>query len=100
LTTIYDQHHDYWGWDLSGTAESSTFEFKADIRFDEEEIIYIPTALVVLRDAWVKYLAMFVIVGFFLERWASFVYFHQIVETKMMVETFGSQTGVPNFKRF
>ena len=43
---------------------------------------------------------MFVVVGFFLEKSCSFVYFHQVVETKMMVETFGSQVGVPHFKRF
>ena len=40
------------------------------------------------------------VVGFFLEKLCSFVYFHQIVETKMLVVTVGSQVGVPHFKKF
>lgn len=62
------------------------------------DIVYIPKPMEVLLDGWVKYLSVFVVVGFFLEKLCSFVYFHQIIETKMLVDTV--QTTRQNFKPF
>lgn len=97
FTTAYEPLHQHWS---VGEAEGGDFVIEARIRIPQAEILYVPTATEVLRDAWTKYLAMFLVVGFFLEKLCSFVYFHQIVETKMLVETVGSQVGVPHFKKF
>mmetsp|Transcript_18266 Transcript_18266/g.36532 ORF Transcript_18266/g.36532 Transcript_18266/m.36532 type:complete len:322 (+) Transcript_18266:156-1121(+) len=99
LTMVYEGDYSYWT-PAPTSALSSVFKFVADIKIPTMEVTYIPTAVEVLRNAWIQYLSMFVVVGFFLEKVCSFVYFHQIVETKMLVETVGSNVGVPHFKRF
>lgn len=99
LTMTYVPELTHWT-PVVDSASASTFTLTADIKIPTTDIVYIPTAVEVLRDAWIKYLSMFVLVGFFLEKLCSFVYFHQIVETKMLVETVGSNIGVPHFKRF
>lgn len=99
LTMTYKPELTHWT-PVVDSASASTFTLTADIKIPTADIVYIPTAVEVLRDAWIKYLSMFVVVGFFLEKLCSFVYFHQIVETKMLVETVGSNVGVPHFKRF
>jgi hypothetical protein len=97
-TMVYEPQLAYWGAkvdDLSGT-----FTLNAKLNIPTQDIVYVPKPMEVLKDAWVKYLSMFVVVGFFLEKLCSFVYFHQLVETKMLVETVGSTVGVPHFKKF
>ena len=96
----YDGLYQHWTPAGLGADGSEGFVVEARLKIPKSEILYIPTATEVLRDAWTKYLSMFIVVGFFLEKLCSYVYFHQIVETKMLVETVGSQQGVPHFKKF
>jgi hypothetical protein len=102
FTTTLSQQFELWGRHTPSVIPMTTYQFNmtAKIKFPQQEILYIPAALEVVRGAWVAYLSMFVVVGFFLEKLSSFVYFHQIVETKMLVETMSSQTGAPHHKRF
>ena len=46
-----------------------------------------------LKDGWVKYLAMFVVVYYLLDRLLAFAYYHQLVETAMHVELPTSRWG-------
>jgi len=97
-TLAYEPQYNYWGAKIDDLA--GTFTLNAKLNIPTQDILYTPKPMEVLKDAWVKYLSMFVVVGFFLEKLCSFVYFHQLVETKMLVETVGSTTGVPHFKKF
>mmetsp|Transcript_4228 Transcript_4228/g.8561 ORF Transcript_4228/g.8561 Transcript_4228/m.8561 type:complete len:321 (+) Transcript_4228:173-1135(+) len=97
-TMTFEPQFAYWGPKLDNLA--GTFTLKAKLNIPTQDILYTPKPMEVLKDAWIKYLSMFVVVGFFLEKLCSFVYFHQLVETKMLVETMGSQSGVPHFKKF
>jgi len=58
--------------------EYKDFHFHATINYPLQEVRYIPTVLEVLKDAWIKYLSLAVIVGYFLNKISSFVFFHQM----------------------
>jgi hypothetical protein len=99
-TIAFEPQFSHWQPSIAAADGSEGFTIRAKIKIPKSEVLYIPTASEVLRDAWTKYLSMFIVVGFFLEKLCSFVYFHQIVESKMLVESVGSQVGVPHFKKF
>ena len=54
------------------------FNFTSTINYPIQDIRYIPNVIEVLKDAWIKYFSLAVIVGFFLKKIASFVFFHQM----------------------
>merc|ERR1712167_268415 len=60
----------------------------------EQDVLCTPTASEVLKDAWLKYLAIFVVVKYLLEFFASFVAYNQLVDTTMRVETPHEREGV------
>ena len=47
-----------------------------------------------LKDAWIKYLALFVVVKYLLEKLCAFVFYNQLVDTTMRVETAQHRSGV------
>ncbi|KAH8070865.1 hypothetical protein JL721_4780 [Aureococcus anophagefferens] len=70
------------------------FNFTMVMRIPEMEILYTPTASEVLKDAWIKYLALFVVVKYLLEKLCAFVFYNQLVDTTMRVETAQHRSGV------
>ncbi len=96
-TQIFTNTHSYW---TPATTNTDRFSIKTNIKIPVSDVLYIPAATEVLRNAWVTYVSIFIVTAFFLEKLCSFVYFHQIVDTKMLVETVGSNVGVPHFKKF
>ena len=70
------------------------FNFTMVMRIPEMEILYTPTASEVLKDAWIKYLALFVVVKYLLEKLCAFVFYNQLVDTTMRVETPHEREGV------
>jgi hypothetical protein len=41
-------------------------------------VSYTPDVAEVVKDAWIQYLAMLVVVAFLIDRFSSFVYFNQV----------------------
>jgi transmembrane protein 231 len=76
--------------DLAGT----TFNFTATIRYPQAEVMYTPAVSEVLFDAWVRYLALLVVVMYLLDAFLYFVYYHQLVHTHQYSE--GQPTGSLN----
>ena len=70
------------------------FNLTMVLRVPQQDILYTPTASEVLKDAWLKYLAIFVVVKYLLEFFASFVAYNQLVDTTMRVETPHEREGV------
>ena len=64
------------------------------MRVPDQDIYYTPTASEVLKDAWIKYLALFVVTKYLLEYFCSFVFYNQLVDTPMRVETPHEREGV------
>ena len=72
----------------------ANFNLTFVLRVPQQDILYTPTASEVLKDAWLKYLAIFVVVKYLLEFFASFVAYNQLVDTTMRVETPHEREGV------
>ena len=70
------------------------FNLTMVLRVPIQDITYTPTASEVLKDAWLKYLAIFVVVKYLLEYFSSFVAYNQLVDTIMRVETPHDREGV------
>jgi transmembrane protein 231 len=70
------------------------FNLTMVMRIPEADVRYTPTASEVLKDAWVKYLAIFVVVKYLLEKLCAFVFYNQLVDTVMRVETAQDRSGV------
>mmetsp|Transcript_38727 Transcript_38727/g.60518 ORF Transcript_38727/g.60518 Transcript_38727/m.60518 type:complete len:108 (-) Transcript_38727:234-557(-) len=85
-----------WDFAPSYVAERQSFSFNltAVLQIPIEQVSYTPDISEVLKDAWIQYLSMAVVVGFLLQRLSSFVCYYQIVETDMRVETSTSRKGV------
>ena len=96
-TMDYDQQYSVWSpapppMDQYGVFEE--FNLTMVMRIPEMDVLYTPTASEVLKDAWLKYLALFVVVKYLLEKLCSFVFYNQLVETTMRVEVAQDRTGV------
>jgi len=72
----------------------ANFNLTMVLRVPQQDILYTPTASEVLKDAWLKYLAIFVVVKYLLEFFASFVAYNQLVDTTMRIETPHERDGV------
>lgn len=62
------------------------FNLTIDMRVPQGDVLYTPTATEVLKHAWVKYLAMLVVVVYLLDKLCSFIFYNQLVDTTMCVE--------------
>eukprot|EP00632_Arachnochrysis_sp_CCMP2950_P014664 CAMPEP_0185695460 /NCGR_PEP_ID=MMETSP1164-20130828/4537_1 /TAXON_ID=1104430 /ORGANISM="Chrysoreinhardia sp, Strain CCMP2950" /LENGTH=334 /DNA_ID=CAMNT_0028362319 /DNA_START=1 /DNA_END=1005 /DNA_ORIENTATION=+ len=98
--TTMDFRSFYEVWSPSGAVEgadvdqsSSHFNLTLNLRIPTADVLYTPTASEVLKDAWIKYLSIFVVVAFLLDRLCAFVFYYQLVETTMRVETSHSRHG-------
>lgn len=105
FTTNIDNTYAMWGGmspapndatDLSGRS----FNFTMNLRYPESEIIYTPTVSEVLFDAWVRYLALLVVVVYLLDAFLYFVYYHQLVHTQQYSEVQSSVQQVGGLSRF
>jgi hypothetical protein len=74
--------------DLSGRS----FNFTAKIRYPQVEVLYTPTLSEVFFDAWVRYLALLVVVMYLLDAFLYFVYYHQLVHTHQYSEGQATET--------
>lgn len=54
--------------------EESDFRFEMKVDIPEQEVLFIPTLLEVLKDAWVKYLSVVILWWILLERIKSFAF--------------------------
>ena len=63
--------------DTSSTNDGQ-FNFTLTINIPEQGVRYIPKAADVLKDAWIKYLSLFVVVSYLLRSFCSFVFNHQM----------------------
>lgn len=75
-----------------------TFNITMVLRVPMQDILYTPTASEVFKDAWIKYLAIFVVVKYLLEYFCSFVAYNQLVDTTMRVETAHEKEGIKSTK--
>jgi len=68
--------------DVTSTTDKQ-FNFTLTLNIPEQEVRYIPKAADVLKDGWIKYLSLFVVVSYLLRTFCSFVFNHQIVGTRV-----------------
>jgi hypothetical protein len=78
---------DYVWWRASATPYDATaarpsFNLTATLRFPLTRVSYIPDVAEVLKNAWIQYLAMLVLVAFLVDRLLSFVCYHQVRQTR------------------
>ena len=57
----------------ASSGEANTFHLKMKVDVPEQDIIYIPTLVEVLKDGWVKYLSVVVLCWYLVERIKGFV---------------------------
>jgi len=69
-----------------GGAGARVFNVTATVRVPIERVSYTPQISEVLLDGWVKYFAMLVVVGYVLNKLLSFIYFNQLMETRVFVD--------------
>lgn len=60
------------------TGENDTFRLRMKIDVPEQEVLYIPTLVEILKDAWVKYLSVVVLCWLLLKRIKSFLFNHSL----------------------
>lgn len=65
----------------------SVFNLTLSLRIPAANVLYTPTASEVFKDAWIKYLSIFVVVAYILHQVCSFVFHNQLVDTEVTVET-------------
>ena len=95
------RHEPYWSTTVIDSNSNNKFNLNIDVNFPQySPILYRPPTLEVLQAAWISYLSAFLVVGFLMERLCSFIYFHQIVESRMLVESVASKSGSAHFKGF
>lgn len=63
------------------------FNLTLSLRIPAANVLYTPTASEVLKDAWIKYLSLFVVIAYILHQLCSFVFHNQLVDTEVTVET-------------
>mmetsp|Transcript_32497 Transcript_32497/g.40802 ORF Transcript_32497/g.40802 Transcript_32497/m.40802 type:complete len:332 (+) Transcript_32497:40-1035(+) len=95
-TTNLISNYPVWEMALVGATSDypSMFNLTTVIRIPISRISYTPNITEVLKDAWIQYLSMAVVVAFLLQRICSFVFYYQVVETDMTVETAQSRKGI------
>lgn len=67
---------DYNSWTNNG--DINIFNLTMVVNIPRQEIHFVPKAVDVLKEAWVKYLSLFVIVNFVVRACFSFIYSHQM----------------------
>ena len=78
----------------SDSEQGGRFNLTLNLRIPTSEVLYTPTASEVLKDAWVKYLALFLVVLYLADQFSALVFFYQLVETTVLVETPHNKRGV------
>ena len=63
------------------------FNLTATFRIGQQEIVYTPGVGEVVKEAWVEYLAFLLLTYFLLHRLLAFVYYHQLVDTRVYVDS-------------
>ncbi|KAJ8600718.1 hypothetical protein CTAYLR_003929 [Chrysophaeum taylorii] len=70
-----------------------TFNLTVNLHVKTADVLYTPTASEVLKVAWIQYLAIFVVVAYLLDQLCAFVFYNQLVDTEMTVETLQNKRG-------
>jgi len=81
--------------DYASSSLPDSFNFTLNMRVPIAQILYTPPATEVFKDAWLKYLSLFIVIAFLLDRLCSFVFYNQLLDTTMCIETPYSQAGEP-----
>jgi len=96
-TAEFVEQYSVWSPSLGASTnspESYTFNFTLDMRIPPADVEYTPTATEVLKAAWIRYLSLFVVVVYLLDKVAAFIFYNQLFDTTMTVETAESKAGV------
>ena len=78
----------------ANSPDSYVFNVTMDMRVPIADVLYTPTATEVLKAAWIRYLSLAVLVYYLLDKLLSFVFYYQLLDTTMCVETPASKEGV------
>jgi len=62
------------------------FKISGKIRYNEQVIRYRPSLLEVLKNAWIQYLAFYILLGILLKPFKSFIFENQVIRTRMTVD--------------
>lgn len=102
FTTELNTRHTLWSGAAPATGladgSASSFNLTATIRLPEQSVLYTPGVSEVLFDAWIRYLALLVVVVFFVDLLASFVFHHQLVDAHVHDESAPAGNGRARFK--
>lgn len=66
---------------------SDTFTINLNLQYSNQLIPYIPGVAETLKFAWIQYVALFLILSFFMNLCQEFVYRFQIVPTRVILDT-------------
>lgn len=83
-TMDLDRVYTVWSPAVEDAAES--FNLSLTLKVPTRDVLYTPTASEVLRDAWLKYLATFVVVAILLDYLCAFVYHNHLLDTDVAVD--------------
>jgi len=62
------------------------FKIKGKIRYNQQVIHYRPSVLEVLKNAWIQYLAFYILLGILLKPFKAFIFENQVIRTRMTVD--------------
>ncbi|ORX80212.1 hypothetical protein BCR32DRAFT_268989 [Anaeromyces robustus] len=71
-------------WKTEGSAED--FKITGKIRYNKQLIHYRPSLLEVLKNAWIQYLAFYILLGILLKPFKAFIFENQVIRTRMTVD--------------
>ncbi len=54
------------------------------LRINQQDILYSPPVSEVIQQGWIKYLAVFLVVWYLIDKLCSFVFWNQLVETRVI----------------
>mmetsp|Transcript_13721 Transcript_13721/g.16824 ORF Transcript_13721/g.16824 Transcript_13721/m.16824 type:complete len:343 (+) Transcript_13721:62-1090(+) len=66
------------------------FNLTVTVDIPNQQITYIPTPIEVLKDGWIKYISMLMVIGYLFQKVVHFVLFHQVLETKVFTDYIGT----------
>ena len=84
VTMDFNDDYRVWSPELGSSDDplsDTKFNMTLNLRIPIANVLYTPTATEVLKDAWIKYLSILIVVAFLLDRLCSFIFYYQLLPT-------------------
>ncbi len=64
--------------------KAATLKLTLTLHINHQDVLYTPPVSEVVQQGWIKYLAVFLIVWYLIDKLCSFVFWNQLVETRVI----------------